>query len=74
VTVDRLLDFAVTINPGFYLIIAALMVAVAKDAFTRAVALIGGPVLALLAMLYPPVSGRMFRAAVPRFRTVAVPA
>jgi multicomponent Na+:H+ antiporter subunit D len=57
VTVDRLLDFAVTINPGFYLIIAALLVAVAKDAFTRAVALIGGPGLALFAMLYPPVSG-----------------
>ncbi|MDP3491826.1 MAG: Na(+)/H(+) antiporter subunit D, partial [Hyphomonadaceae bacterium] len=56
-TVDRLLDFAVTINPGFYLIVAALLVAVAKDAFTRAVALIGGPLLALMAMLYPPVSG-----------------
>lgn len=56
-TVDRLLDFAVTINPGFYLMIAALLVAVAKDAFTRAVALIGGPILALLVMLYPPVSG-----------------
>ncbi len=56
-TVDRLLDFAVTLNPGFYLIVAALLAAVAKDAFTRAVALIGGPVLALLAMLYPPVAG-----------------
>ena len=56
-TVDRLLDFAVMINPGFYLIVAALLVAVAKDAFTRAVALIGGPILALLVMLYPPVSG-----------------
>jgi len=57
VTVDRLLDLAATINPGFYLIIAALPAAVARDAFTRAVALIGGPVLGLLAMLYPPVSG-----------------
>ena len=56
-TVDRLVDFAVTLNPGFFLIIAALLVAVAKDAFTRAVALIGGPVIALLAMLYPPVAG-----------------
>lgn len=56
-TVDRLLDFAVTVNPGFYLIVAALLAAVAKDAFTRAVALIGGPILALLAMLYPPVAG-----------------
>ena len=56
-TVDPLLDLAATINPGFYLIIAALPAAVARDAFTRAVALIGGPVLGLLAMLYPPVSG-----------------
>lgn len=56
-TVDRLVDFAVTMNPGFFLIIAALLVAVAKDAFTRAVALIGGPIVALLVMLYPPVSG-----------------
>ena len=56
-TVDRLLDLAATINPGFYLIVAALLAAVAKDAFTRAVALVGGPLLALLAMLYPPVSG-----------------
>ncbi len=56
-TVDRLVDFAVTMNPGFFLIIAALLVAVAKDAFTRAVALIGGPVVALMVMLYPPVAG-----------------
>lgn len=56
-TVDRLLDIAVSINPGFYLIAAALLAAVAKDAFTRAVALIGGPLLALLVMLYPPVAG-----------------
>lgn len=56
-TVDRLVDFAVTLNPGFFLIIAALLVAVAKDAFTRAVALIGGPIVALLMMLYPPVAG-----------------
>lgn len=56
-TVDRLVDFAVTLNPGFFLIIAALLVAVAKDAFTRAVALVGGPIVALLAMLYPPVAG-----------------
>ena len=41
-TVDRLLDLAATINPGFYLIIAALLAAVAKDAFTRAVALVRG--------------------------------
>jgi multicomponent Na+:H+ antiporter subunit D len=57
VTVDRLVDFAVTLNPGFFLIIAAFLVVVAKDAFTRAVALVGGPIVALLAMLYPPVAG-----------------
>jgi multicomponent Na+:H+ antiporter subunit D len=57
VTVERLLDFAVAINPGFYLIAAALLAILAKDAFTRAVALVGAPLLALLVMLYPPVSG-----------------
>jgi multicomponent Na+:H+ antiporter subunit D len=57
VTVERLLDFGATINPGFYLIVAALLAAVAKDMFTRALALIGGPALALLVMLYPPVAG-----------------
>ncbi len=56
-TVERLLDFGATINPGFYLIVAALLAAVAKDMFTRALALIGGPALALLVMLYPPVAG-----------------
>ncbi|MEQ1609128.1 MAG: Na(+)/H(+) antiporter subunit D [Hyphomonadaceae bacterium] len=56
-TVERLLDFSAAINPGFHLIIAALLAAVAKDTFTRAVALIGGPALALLVMLYPPVAG-----------------
>jgi multicomponent Na+:H+ antiporter subunit D len=57
VTVERLLDFAVAINPGFYVIAAALLAVVAKDVFTRGVALVGGPLLALLVMLYPPVSG-----------------
>ncbi len=56
-TVERLLDLAAGINPGFYVIAAALLAVVAKDVFTRGVALVGGPLAALLVMLYPPVSG-----------------
>ena len=56
-TVDRLLDFAVTINPGFFVIAAALIAALAKDVATRAAALLGGPAIALVVLLYPPVAG-----------------
>ena len=56
-TVDRLLDIAATINPGFFIIAAALIAAVAKDVAVRAIALIGGPALALVVLLYPPVAG-----------------
>lgn len=56
-TVDRLIDFAATVNPGFFIIAAALIAAVAKDVAIRAFALIGGPAAALVVLLYPPVAG-----------------
>ncbi|MDP3736254.1 MAG: Na(+)/H(+) antiporter subunit D [Hyphomonadaceae bacterium] len=56
-TVDRLIDILATINPGFFVIAAALLAAVAKDVVLRAIALIGGPAIALVVLLYPPVAG-----------------
>ena len=56
-TVDRLIDILATVNPGFFVIAAALLAAVAKDVVLRALALIGGPALALVVLLYPPVAG-----------------
>jgi multicomponent Na+:H+ antiporter subunit D len=57
VTVDRLLDIAGTLNPGFFIMAAALLAAVARNVVLRAIALIGGPALALVALLYPPAAG-----------------
>jgi multicomponent Na+:H+ antiporter subunit D len=56
-TVDRLLELASAINPGFFLIAAAAWLAVAKGVTARAIGLLGGPALALLALLYPPATG-----------------
>ncbi len=56
-TADRLIEFAASINPGLFIMAAALLAAVARELGTRVLALIGGPALALIAMLYPPVAG-----------------
>ena len=56
-TVDRLLEFASATNPGFFLIAASVWAAFAKGGSARAIGLLGGPALALIALLYPPVSG-----------------
>jgi multicomponent Na+:H+ antiporter subunit D len=56
-TVDRLLELASAINPGFFLIAASVWAAFAKGGTARAIGLLGGPALALLALLYPPASG-----------------
>jgi multicomponent Na+:H+ antiporter subunit D len=56
-TVNRLIELLQTVNPGFFVMIAAMLAAVAKDVVLRAVALIGGPALALVVMLYAPASG-----------------
>ncbi|MDZ4762799.1 MAG: Na(+)/H(+) antiporter subunit D [Alphaproteobacteria bacterium] len=56
-TIERLLEIAVTVNPGFYLIAAAALAAMARGSAARAVVLIGAPLLALGVLLYPPLSG-----------------
>ena len=56
-TISRLLDIAATVNPGFFIIAAALIAALAKDVVIRAIALIGGPAVALIVLLFPPVAG-----------------
>jgi multicomponent Na+:H+ antiporter subunit D len=56
-TVDRLIENLAAVNPGFFIIAAALLAAVAKDVVMRSVALIGGPLVALFVLLYPPVAG-----------------
>lgn len=56
-TVDRLFELASAINPGFYLIAAAIWTAFAKGLSARVLGLLGGPFLALLALLYPPATG-----------------
>jgi multicomponent Na+:H+ antiporter subunit D len=57
VTVDRLIDIAAQLNPGLFIMAAALLAAVARDVVLRAVALIGGPAVAMFALLYPPAAG-----------------
>jgi multicomponent Na+:H+ antiporter subunit D len=56
-TIDRLVELATTINPGVFLILAAIPASFATGSVVRVLALIGGPLLALAVMLYPPVAG-----------------
>src|SRR5690349_5178352 len=56
-TIERLIHLAATINPGFFIIAAALLAAVARDVVMRSIILIGAPAIALLVLLYPPVAG-----------------
>lgn len=56
-TADQLIRNLAAVNPGFFIIAAALLAAVARDTVVRAVALIGGPVIAGFVLLYPPVAG-----------------
>ncbi len=50
-TVERLADFLANTNPGFFILAAALLVPLARDVVTRAVVLVGGPVVALVALI-----------------------
>jgi multicomponent Na+:H+ antiporter subunit D len=61
VTVDRLIDIAATLNPGFFIMIAALLAAVARDVVLRALALVGGPAAAMAALLFAPETGEVSR-------------
>ncbi len=50
-TVERLADWLANTNPGFFIIVAALLVPFAKDVVARAFLLVGGPVVALVALI-----------------------
>ncbi len=50
-TVERLADWLANSNPGFFIIAAALLVPFAKDVISRAILLVGGPVVALVALI-----------------------
>ncbi|MEQ1782049.1 MAG: Na(+)/H(+) antiporter subunit D, partial [Hyphomonadaceae bacterium] len=50
-TVERLADWLANTNPGFFIIAAALPVPFAKDVASRAILLVGGPGVALVALI-----------------------
>ena len=50
-TVERLADFLANTNPGFFILAAALLVPLARDVVTRAIVMVGGPVVALVALI-----------------------
>lgn len=50
-TVERLADWLANTNPGFFIIAAALLVPLTRDVVTRAILLVGGPGVALVALI-----------------------
>jgi multicomponent Na+:H+ antiporter subunit D len=51
VTVERLADWLANTNPGFFILFAALFVPFARGNFVRALLLVGGPAVALVALI-----------------------
>jgi len=51
VTVERLADFLANTNPGFFILIAGLVVPFARDVASRGILMIGGPAVALIALI-----------------------
>lgn len=50
-TVERLADFLANTNPGFFILAAALFVPFARNVVVRAILMIGGPAVALVALI-----------------------
>lgn len=50
-TVERLADWLANTNPGFFILLAALFVPFARGSFVRALLLVGGPAVALVALI-----------------------
>ena len=50
-TVERLADFLANTNPGFFILAAALLLPLARDAVTRGILMVGGPAVALAALI-----------------------
>src|SRR3990167_6559675 len=51
VTVERLADWLANTNPGFFILVAALFVPFARNNAVRAILMVGGPAVALVALI-----------------------
>jgi multicomponent Na+:H+ antiporter subunit D len=51
VTVERLADWLANTNPGFFILAAALFVPFARNVMVRAILMVGGPAVALVALI-----------------------
>jgi len=51
VTIERLADWLANTNPGFFILAAALMLPFARDVASRAILMVGGPLVALIALI-----------------------
>jgi multicomponent Na+:H+ antiporter subunit D len=51
VTIERLADFLANTNPGFFILFAALFVPFARDVASRSILMVGGPLVALVALI-----------------------
>jgi multicomponent Na+:H+ antiporter subunit D len=56
-TLDRLIDLAAFVNPGFFVMAAALVAAFARGIALRIAVLVGAPLVALATLLYAPAAG-----------------
>lgn len=50
-TIERLADLLANTNPGFFILAAALMLPFARDVASRAILMVGGPLVALIALI-----------------------
>ena len=50
-TVERLADWLANTNPGFFILAAALFVPFARNVMVRAILMVGGPIVALVALI-----------------------
>ncbi len=50
-TIERLADWLANTNPGFFILAAALMLPFARDVASRAILMVGGPLVALIALI-----------------------
>jgi len=51
VTVERLADWLANTNPGFFILAAAMLLPFARDVASRGILMIGGPLVALVALI-----------------------
>lgn len=50
-TVERLADWLANTNPGFFILAAALLLPFARDVASRGILMVGGPLVALIALI-----------------------